>query len=114
MIKEYKQAYQEVNDEFQQQKIEKFKVELKKYKLEQLQFQENFKQQKQDIEEKLRIIKLNLDNLDKGDFKAIEERMKKSEKAKDLTQTSFTWIPKWFDDSWTAGTFPVGNKTFYF
>lgn len=76
------QIIKEINREIDEQKLNKLKEQVKAYKLEQLELQEKYKAEKEKVEEKLRIIKLNLENLDRGNFEAIEERMKKSELAK--------------------------------
>lgn len=118
MTQEYKKAYQEVNKEIDGNKLEQFKKEVKAYKLEQLELQEKFKKEKENIEDKLRIVKLNLDNLDNGKFDAIEERMEKSELARQLStflpvlENSF--ITNW-NSTWTGGTYRLINgKTYYF
>lgn len=116
MTQEYKKAYQEVNKEIDNAKIEQFKKEVRAYKQEQLEQQERLKNEKEKIEEKLRIVKLNLENLDNGKFEAIEERMRKSDLAKQLS--TFTWInvPSIWDTNWTGGTYrtSTNNRTFYF
>ncbi len=118
--KQLMSAYKEVDNEIDNNKLELFKQEVKAYKLEQLNKQEELKSSKEKIEEKLRIVKLNLDNLDKGNFEAIEERMKRSENARLLSNFNF-YVPdlgRVFDPIWTTGTFHVttqnGKKTFYF
>lgn len=133
------QIIKEVNKELDQEKLEELKKQVRAYKLEQLELQEKYKAEKEKVEEKLRIVKLNLENLDKGDFSAIEDRMKKSEIAKTTDiekriekvieiwkgwfpiqpfviptypQLNNPWIT-WYD-SVTNGTFNLENgKTFY-
>lgn len=112
---DYKKAYQEIDKEMNNDKLELFKKEVKAYKLEQLEAQERLKSEKEKIEEKLRIVKLNLDNLDAGKFEAIEERMRKSEMARQLTVFNWTGFPNVWDTTWTSGTFTLPNgKIFYF
>ena len=112
---EYKQAYKEVNQEIDDQKIKLFKEQVRAYKQEQLELQEKWKKNKEDAEENLRIIKLNLENLDSGKFDAIEERMQKSQKARQLCYWQPFNIPNNFwDITWTNGTYRVGDRTFYF
>lgn len=112
---QYDKAYQEVNKELENAKIEQFKKELKQYTQEQLDSEERLKADKEKIEEKLRIIKLNLDNLKNGKFEAIEERMKKSEVARQLSNVNFSFIPSLWNDSFLNGTYITWNgKTFYF
>lgn len=113
-IMDYKKAYSEVDKELSSEKIELFKKEVKDYKLEQLEAQEQLKKKKEEIEDKLRIIKLNLENLDNGKFEAIEERMKKSQIARELTKHTFTTIPGVWHDDWVNGTYTTTNKIFYF
>lgn len=108
----------QINEELENQKLEKLKQEVKAYKLEQLNLQEKLKEEKEKIEEKLRIVKLNLENLDNGKFDAIEERIKKSETAKQLSNFFFPTNTIW-NPSWTTGTYTIRtsggiNKTFYF
>jgi len=72
----------QINEELENQKLEKLKREVRAYKLEQLELQEKKKTEKEKLEEELRIIKLNLENIDKGNFEAIEDRKKNSSVAK--------------------------------
>lgn len=135
-LNENKKLVQEINDEFENKKREELKIQVRAYKQSQLEEQERLKSEKEKIEEKLRIIKLNLENLDKGNFEAIEERIKKSEMArqvdpvKQVEKITAIWNehwPIWQRQVWphitwtdtesflgTTGTFQVGNKTFYF
>lgn len=115
MSKDLININKEIDNEINNERLSKFKEELKNYKLEQLKWQEQLKEQKEHIEDKLRIVKLNLENLDKGNFDAIEERIRKSQEARQLSNVNFTWIPDWFNESWTRGTFTLPNgKIFYF
>ena len=115
--KQFEQAYKEVNQEIASKDIELFKKCLRDYKQEQLEQQEKWKNVKEDAEERLRIIKLNLENLDNGNFKSIEERMDKSKKARSLSLVwnSFPMFePITWNNNWTTGTYTVNGKTFYF
>jgi len=131
---EYTDAYKLAEKEISDTKLSSLKENIKAYKLEQLTEQEKWKTKKEEIEEKLRIIKLNLENLDKGNFEAIEERMKKSEVAKMIdTEKRVEKVIQIWREMWpvptyprypepfitwcgdaTSGTFPVGKKIYYF
>lgn len=115
MSKELITINKEIDNEINNEKLNKFKEELKRYKLEQLERQEWLKEQKEKIEDRLRIVKLNLENLDKGNFDAIEERIQRSEEARQLSTINWSWIPSIFNEAWTRGTFQLPNgKIFYF
>lgn len=118
--KTYQDAYKQVNKELADEESKKIKEAVKAYKTEQLTNQEYWKKRKVEAEENLRIIKLNLDNLDKGKFEAIKERIEKSEKAKGLTRGRL-WTQNWtipldaWDVEWTLGTFRTPDgKVYYF
>jgi hypothetical protein len=121
MTEQNKKIINEVNQEINNQEFAKLKEEVKKYKLEMLNKQEELKEQKEKIEEQLRIVKLNLDNLEKGNFDAIKERIEKSNVAKMVTPI----FPEYFKtmnicnssnwNSFISGTFKLNNgKIFYF
>jgi hypothetical protein len=119
-LNENKKIVEEINDELENKKREELKLQVRAYKQSQLEEQERLKAEKEKIEEKLRIIKLNLENLDKGNFQAIEERMRKSEQARGLSLiwNGFNWSTSTWNPEWTSGTYiittPFGKKTFYF
>ncbi len=129
------QIIKEVNREIDEVKLTELKKEIRAYKLGQLEEQERLKAEKEKIEEKLRIIKLNLENLDKGNFEAIEERMRKSEQArqvdplKQIEKIVEKWCPlfptlpvyppnpwiTWWTNDASSGTYTtLGGKTFFF
>jgi hypothetical protein len=123
--KQYQQAFEEVDKQINQEEIELFKKEARAFKQEQLEKQEKWKSVKEDAEENLRIIKLNLDNLDNGKFDAIKERMEKSKKAREMSNvySSYQWVQypaviRNWDITWLNGTYTVptagGNKIFYY
>ena len=118
-----KDLIKEINKEIDEKKLEERKNYVRAYKQEQLEAQEQWKAKKEEAEDKLRIIKLNLENLDKGNFEAIDERIRKSEQARGL---SLVWnggsfsgtLTGNFNPSWTSGTYviqtPLGKKIYYF
>jgi hypothetical protein len=114
-----KDLIKEINKEIDDKKLEERKNYVRAYKQEQLEAQEQWKAKKEEAEDKLRIIKLNLENLDKGNFEAIDERIKKSEQARGL---SFIWdgtcVNSTWNPNWTSGTYviqtPLGKKIYYF
>jgi hypothetical protein len=116
-----KEIIKEVSQEITDKKLEERKNYVRAYKQEQLELQEKWKMEKEKAEETLRIIKLNLENLEKGNFVAIDERIRKSEQARGLSilwkgscqNTSGTWNPEWTNGTYIIQT-PFGNKTFYF
>ncbi len=73
-----KEAYEQAEKELLEGRVEK----VKGYILLTLQKIEAKKEEKQRIDEELRVLKLDLDDLRKGNFKKIEERQEKSKTAK--------------------------------
>jgi hypothetical protein len=119
-----KQIIKEINKEITEAELTELKTQVRAYKQSQLEQDEQLKREIAEREEKRRIIKLNLANLDKGDFSAIEERMRKSKVAQELSliwgnlHDSTVNLTGFFNPNWTTGTFqiktPFGNKNFYF
>lgn len=108
-----KKIVDDVNKELEQGKLEKIKREVRVYKQEQLEQQEFWKSKKEEAEENLRKIKLNIENLDSGDLAAIDERMRKTEgKCFNL----LTSAGQRYDPSWARGTyiFTYLGKTYKF
>jgi len=105
----YKMAEDEIkkNEELKKQKeLERVRDVIKDYKLDQLQRRENLKKQKEKIEEEIRAINLNLENLDKGNFEAIKDIIDKSEVAKKITPDWFlSSIPDFFFNGTSTSTF---------
>ena len=121
-------AYKQAEKELMEQKISK----VKDYILETLETMEKKKVEKARVEEEMRILKLDLEDLRQGNFKKIEERKKLSEVAScvsvDLSKdfasqqcnsllvnnfttqgTSVDWM------TYTSGTYPLSNgKTIYY
>jgi len=81
---ENKKLIKEINQEIETKKLDELKVAIRAYKQEQLEVRERLSTEKEKIEEKLRVVKLNLENLDRGNFEAIEERIKKVESARQI------------------------------
>jgi len=119
-----KKALELAEQELLNQRVE----EIKGYMTKTLQNIESKKKEKERIEEELRILKLDLEDLRGGKFDKIEERIQKSPTARNLSLkiygTSpfpFSVIPQFpFIDastgdwnSLTSGTFNINGKIFY-
>lgn len=112
-----KEAYKQAEKELLEGKVQK----VKGYILETLKKLERKKQDKELIEEEIRILKLDLEDLRQGKFDKIEERIENSWVAKGLGNhlhfqiNSQTALPpgwNWADN--TAGTYNTGYKIYYF
>lgn len=113
-----KEAFKEAEKELLEKKVK----EVKGYILETLERIEDKKKDKAKIEEELRILKLDLEDLREGKFERIKERIDKSKVAKEVTvyihypvityplkESGFRWLDN------TAGTYMLNNgNTFYF
>lgn len=108
-------------------------TEVKGYILETLEKMEAKKRDKELIEEELRILKLDLEDLRKGNFDKIEERKEKSKVARNISvminhdpgcglqswsSLNYSSVGSNLGGDWktyTAGTYKLGNGTvFYF
>lgn len=116
-----KQAFEDVQKEISSKEIEIYKEYFKKT----LQKIEEKKKQKEQIEEELRILKLDLDELKEGKLEKIKERQVKSELANKVSVVKFSQkqILNNFPVNWYTGTYIIsctnntqGNfyRTFYF
>lgn len=76
-----KQAYEQAQKEMLENRVK----EIKGYILETLEKIEEKKKVKERVEEELRILKLDLEDLRNGKFDKIEERLIKSKKARDVS-----------------------------
>lgn len=122
-----KKAYEQAEKELLESKVEK----VKGYILHTLKKIEEKKMQKERIEEELRILRLDLDDLRNGRFEKIEERIEKSKIARQVSvpnletlamnlisdctrlNSSFTsGMPNW--TTLTSGTYNTGTKIIYF
>lgn len=104
-----KKISKEALAELEKEKAEKTKEEFKQYFKDTLQEIEIQKKNKETIEEKIRILNKDLDDLKNGDLEKIKERQDKSELAK---QTSRVIIKKMTvkviqEPDWYKGTYPV-------
>lgn len=104
-----KKISKEALAELEKEKAEKTKEEFKQYFKDTLQEIEIQKKNKETIEEKIRILNKDLDDLKNGDLEKIKERQDKSELAK---QTSRVVIKKMIvkvikEPDWYKGTYPV-------
>ena len=94
-------AAKEAEKEFLKRKI----LEVKESILKTLEKMEEKKKDKEKIEEELRILKLDLDDLRKGDFDKIAKRQNKSDVAKEVSVS----IPS----SWTTTSNNTGQWFYY-
>jgi hypothetical protein len=115
-----KKALELAEQELLNQRIE----EIKGYMTKTLQGIESKKKEKEKIEEELRVLKLDLEDLRNGKFDKIEERIQKSPIARNLSlriygglARPFSVMPQLpFIGDWTnltSGTFNVNGKIFY-
>ncbi|PJB52884.1 MAG: hypothetical protein CO099_10180 [Bdellovibrio sp. CG_4_9_14_3_um_filter_39_7] len=122
MTKEYKDALLQVEQEQKDKQLE----ELKGYFRKTLEAIENKKAEKERIEEELRVLKLDLEDLKEGKFKKIEERQNEAPTAKRVSvihfertfwpqphPSQFPWWNDWYGGTWTVNS-TSGRKTFYF
>jgi len=79
--KDVKKAFSEAENELKQKSIDKVKEFVKKT-LEKLEF---LKKDESEVKEKIRILKLDLDDLKEGRLDRIEERQNKDEKSKKVS-----------------------------
>jgi hypothetical protein len=121
-----KEAYKQAEKELLEGQVKK----VKGYILETLQKLEDKKQEKEKVEEQIRILKLDLEDLRNGRFEKIEERIEKSKVARGIsvnpivynngiiTGTTSTGREIGNDVVWvnyTSGTYTLSNGTnFYF
>lgn len=104
-----KEAFKQAEQELLEQKVEK----VKGYILETLKKLEKKKQDKELIEEEIRILKLDLEDLRQGKFDKIEERITNSPVAKSTSVVHISGIAN-YPSSWTNGTYNTGYKIYYF
>lgn len=117
-----KEAYKQALEELKKKKVE----EVKGFILETLEKIEKKKADKEKIEEELRVLKLDLEDLQKGNFSKIEERLEKSKLARSVSvfpSKGMNSIEYYTSDTsigtdWTTlttGTYPLrtSNKIFY-
>lgn len=118
------EAFKEAEESLRKERI----AVVKGYILETLKKLEDRKQQREKLDEEVRILKLDLEDLRNGKFDKIEERIEKSKVARGVSikfiepyfntshcfngNTFTTMANNWLSD--TAGTYTVGTKTFYF
>lgn len=126
-----KEAYKQAEKELLEGKVEK----VKGYILETLKKIDSKNKERQRIDEEVRILKLDLDDLRNGRFEKIEERIEKSAVARrvsvpnieafatswvndclstGMTLTSSTSSMPDFWNNQTAGTYNTGTRIIYF
>lgn len=121
MTKQIEQAYKDVEQELQSKQLE----ELKGYFRATLSKIEEKKKEKERIEEELRVLKLDLEDMKNGKFDSIQERQRKSPLAGLVSQVTVPTFPQpWFSPTisgganWFSGTYSVTTngetKTYYF
>jgi len=107
-----KRAYKEAEQELLDEKIK----EVKGYISATLKKIEEKKEQKKRIEEELRILKLDKEDLRAGDFDKIKERQGKSPVAKNVSVVyelkTISGVIPWYEI--TSGTYNTGLNTYYF
>ena len=117
-----KEAYKQATEQIEQEKINL----IKGYITNILKAIEENKEKKAKIEERLRVLKKDLEDLQNGNFDQIEERIEKSPTAKDLSVTTFNGRSHPFSTlpigleltsvSWpsvTAGTYRTNTTVYY-
>jgi uncharacterized membrane protein len=111
-----KEAYKQAQDLLLQERI----GIIRDYITNTLRKIEEKKEQKEKIEEELRILKFDLEDLQNGKFEKIKERKEKSPTASNITAVrvlpDFNFLPndnllQWRE--WTGGTYNTQHKTFY-
>jgi hypothetical protein len=109
-----KQIIKEINKEITEAELTELKTQVRAYKQSQLEQDEQLKREIAEREEKRRIIKLNLANLDKGNFEAIEERIQKSKMARQvdpirqvekIIEIWHEHFPRQYWHPWRTGTY---------
>ena len=108
-----KQAYEQAEKELLEQQVKK----VKGYILETLRTIEQVKEDKTKAEERLRVLKLDLEDLKKGKFDKIEERQEKSKVARGISVVPrTTGHVTLSSSSWgglVEGTYNTGSGTYY-
>lgn len=111
----HKEAYKLAEDQLAQERVDI----IKNYILKTLRTIENKKEEKSRIEEELRVLKLDLEDLRSGNFTKIKDRQQKSLTAKYTSQVelipSFDFLPlpspilNWFELTSGTYSFPLHN-----
>lgn len=109
-----KEAYKQAEKEL----LEKRVNEVKGFILETLEKIERKKKEKARIEEELRVLKLDIEDMKNGKFDKIEERIEKSKVARGISVISFPSPFYWDGNSnvWNglvSGTYTVNGRSFY-
>ncbi len=109
-----KEAYKQAEKEL----LEKRVNEVKGFILETLEKIERKKKEKARIEEELRVLKLDIEDMKNGKFDKIEERIEKSKVARRISVITFP-SPFYWDGNqnvWNgliSGTYTVNGRSFY-
>ena len=109
-----KEAYKQAEKEL----LEKRVNEVKGFILETLEKIERKKKEKARIEEELRVLKLDIEDMKNGKFDKIEERIEKSKVARGISVINFP-SPFYWDGNqnvWNgliSGTYTVNDRSFY-
>ena len=116
-IKKYVKAFEMAQDEVTNSGLEDIKREFKQV----LSLIEQKKQQKEQIEEEIRVLKLDLEDMKAGKFDKIKQRQDNSSMAKRVSPVTMSYNPQALEDwwkqtwniTWTNGN-DVQRKTFFF
>lgn len=121
MTKEYNQGFKEAEQEFK----ERLSKEVKAQTLRTLERLEKEKANKANVEENIRILKMDLDDLKEGRLDKIKERQDKSSQARAIseidllklqnggTAAMIQSLPVTYFYTWTSGTYPTTTRTYY-
>jgi predicted nuclease with TOPRIM domain len=109
-----KEAYKQAEKELLERRVN----EVKGFILETLEKIERKKKEKARIEEELRVLKLDIEDMKNGKFDKIEERIEKSSVARGV---SIVVVPGWSStlthpNTWSglvSGTYTVNGRSFY-
>jgi hypothetical protein len=106
-----KQMFSKAEEELQKEKVEM----VKGFILDTLKRLEFKKSQKEGIEEEIRILKMDLDDLRAGNFEKIKERINHSATAKQISvYPNLVDVSEKNWPSLTGGTYNTGFKIYYY
>lgn len=103
------QAYEQAEKELLDKKV----LEVKNFLVQTLEKIEQKKKEKSRIEEELRILRMDTEDLKNGNFNKIEERNKKSSVARNISAYK-TIIPIECIGMITTGTYRTSSGTYYY
>jgi len=111
----FKEAFKEAHEEYNL----KLQKEAKRMTLLTLEAIECKKSEKAKLEEELRVLKLDLDDLKFGQIDKIKERQKKSDMANNVSVVKFDWSllalsPKFVYTGWVNDTYTTSSGNNYY